>query len=104
MIAQDGEALGAGKRAENLSAAVGRVGGGDECERAACDEIAGEEDEIRGESVYFVDDVLEKERLGELVEMNVAELDDAIAVEGIGKILDADGLMDRFEIMTRKLA
>ena len=41
--------------------------GGDEGERAACDEIAGEEDEIRGEGVDFVDDVFEKERLGELV-------------------------------------
>lgn len=51
-----------------------------------------------------MDDVLKKERLGELVEMDVAELDDAIAAEGIGQIFDADGLMDRIEVMACELA
>lgn len=104
MIAQDGVALRAGKGAEDLSAAMGRVSGGDEGQRAACDEIACEKNDIGGEGVDFVDDVLEKERLGEFVEVDVAKLDDAIAVELVGKIPDADGLMDCVEVMARDLA
>ena len=104
MIAEDGVAQGAGKGAEDLSTAVGRVCGSDKGERATCDEIASEEDEVRGEGVDFVDDVLEKERLGELVEVDVAELDDAIAAEGIGQVLDADGLIYGVEVMARELS
>jgi len=33
-----------------------------------------------------MDDALEEEGLCELVEVNIADLDDAVAVEGIGEI------------------
>ena len=70
---------------------------GDEGERAVCDEVAGEEDEVGGEGVDLVDDALEEEGLGVLVEVDVAELDDAVAVEGVGQIVDGDGAMDDVE-------
>jgi len=103
VIAQDGAALGAGKGAENLGTTVSCVCGGDRGERASCDEVACEENELWGEVVGLMDDVLEKRRLGELIEVNIAELDDAIAVEWIGEVLDADGLMDDIEVVARDL-
>jgi len=49
-------------------------------------EIAGEKNRIGAQAVDVVDGFPEKEWLGELVEMNVTELDDMEAVEGLGKI------------------
>ena len=68
------------------------------------DEVAGEEDEVGGEGVDFVDDALEEEGLGVLVEVDVAELDDAIAVEGGGEIGDGDGAVDDVDFVTGDLA
>ncbi len=73
MVAEDGVAQGAGEGAEDLGAAMGRVAVDDEVEGAAGDEVSGDEDEVGGERVDGVDDVLEEEGLGELVEVDVAE-------------------------------
>ena len=104
MIAKDGVTLGAGEGAEDLGAAVGCVSGSEEGEGAACDEVAGEKNEVGREVVDSVNDTLKKEWLGELVEVNVAELDDAVVVEVVGEIPDADGLLDDVEVMACDLA
>ena len=104
MIAEDGVAQGRGQGGENLSAAVGRVCRGDEGERAASDEVTCEKDEIGCEVIDLVDDALEEKGLCELVEVDVAELDDAIAVERVGQVFDGDGLLDGVEVMARNLA
>ncbi len=68
------------------------------------DEVSGEQDEIGSEGVDFADDALEEERLGVLVEVNVAELHDAITVEGAGQVGDGDGAVDDIELVTSDLA
>ena len=104
MVAEDGEAEGSGEGGEDLGAAAERVGAGDEGEGSVGDEVAAEENEFRVEGVHFVDDALEEEGLGVLVEVDVAELDDAIAVEGGGQIVDGDGALDDVEFVTGDFA
>ena len=84
VIAEHAEALGAGEGAQQLGAACGGEKGDGDGHGAAGAEIAGDQDEVRGEGVDAVDDAAEKEVFGELFEVNVGELDDAEAVEGGG--------------------
>ncbi len=104
VVAEDGVSAGRFESGEDLGTAVGGVAAGDEGERAAGDEVAGDEDEVGRERVDAVDDVLEEEGLGELVEMDVGELDDAEAVEWLGEIGDTDGGVDYVEFVARDLA
>ena len=55
---------------------------GYEGDRAVSDEIAGKEHEVGIQGVDLVDDSLEEERLCVLVKVDIAELNDAVAVEG----------------------
>ena len=48
--------------------------------------------------------MLEEERLGELVEVNVGELDDTEAVEGLGEIGNADSGVYDIDLVARDLA
>jgi hypothetical protein len=82
VVPEDSVAEGGGESGKDLGAAVDGVLASDEGEGAVGDEVSGEKNEIGGEGVYVVDDAFEEERLGVLVEVDVAELNDAIAVEG----------------------
>ena len=104
VVAEDSVAKGAGEGAEDLGAAMDWVAVDDEVERAAGDEVSGDEDEVGGECIDGVDDVFEEEGLGELVEVDVADLGDSVAAEGVRKICDADGEVDGFEVVARDLA
>ena len=104
VVAEDGVTKRAGESAEDLGATMDRVAVDDEVEGAASDEVSGDDNEVGGERVDGVDDVLEEEGFGELVEVDVADLGDAVAVEGVGKICDADGEADGFEIVACDLA
>src|SRR5947209_3561752 len=77
---------------------------GDEGEGAVRDEVAGEEDEVGGESIYLLNDALKEEGLGVLIEVDIAELDDAIAMEGRWEIVDGDGALDDVQFMTGEFA
>lgn len=68
------------------------------------DEIAGEENQVGLERVDVVNDALEEKGLGVFVEMNVADLDDAVVVERGGKIGDGDGAADDVDLVARDLA
>ena len=57
-------------------------------ERAVADEVAGEEKEVGVEAVDLGDDTADEGGVGVLVEVDVGELDDAVAVEGFGEIGD----------------
>jgi len=86
--------------AEDLAAAIGGVAGDAMfVARAFADEVAGEQDHVGGELVDVGDGVLEEELLGELDQVNVAELDDAIAVECLGEAADPDLFMDDLELV-----
>lgn len=104
MVAEDGVGLGGLESREDFGATVRCVAAGYEGERAAGDEVAGDENEVGGERVDAMDDVLEEDGLSELVEMNVGELDDAEAVEWLGEIGDAYGGVDYIEFVARDLA
>ncbi|MCU1252795.1 MAG: hypothetical protein JWQ49_5824 [Edaphobacter sp.] len=104
MVTEDAVTKGCGEGGEYLGATMEGVAAGDEGERAVGDEVAGEEDDVGVEGIDFVNDAFEEERLCVLVEMDVAELDDAIAVKGGGQIVDDDGALDDVEFVTGELA
>jgi hypothetical protein len=104
MVAEDGVAQGGGECGGDLGAAVRSVPSGDEGERAMGDEVSGEQDHVGGECVDLADDVLEEVRLSVFVEMDVAELYDAVAVEGAGQVRDGDGAVDYLDLVAGDLA
>jgi len=77
---------------------------GYEGNRAVSDEIAGKEYEVGIQGVDFADDPFEEEGLCVLVEMDVAELNDAVTVEGGGKISDGDGSVDDVHFVASDLS
>lgn len=76
---------------------------GQKSERTVGDEVAGEQDKVGGEGIRMVNHALEEERFGVLVEMNVAELNDAIAVEWFRQIGNGDRTVDNVDLMARNL-
>jgi len=104
VVAKDGVAEGSGEGGEEFGAAADGVAASDEGQGTVGDEVTGEEDEVGGKVVDFADDALEEERLGVFVEVDVAELNDAVAVEGGGEIVDGDGALDNVELVASDLA
>ncbi len=104
VVAEDREAQWAGEGGEELGAAVGGVGAGDEGEGADGDKVSGDEDDVWVESVDAADDFAEEVWLGELVEVNVTDLDDAIAVEGVREVANGDGTFDDVDLVAAYLA
>ena len=84
VIAETSVAKRGGEGGENLCTAANCVASGEEGEGAVGDEVACEENEVGLEGVDVVNDALEEEGLGVFIEMNVADLNDAIAVKGSG--------------------
>ena len=99
VVAEDAEALGGFERGENFCGNAGGAPGDRERERADGDEVSGDEDEVGGEGVDLGNHSLKKPGLGVLLEVNVAHLDDAEAVEGFGEIADAEGGGGDFELV-----
>ena len=104
MVAEDGVAEGRGEGGDDLGATMESVAAGDEGKRAVGDEVAGEKDEVGRESVDLLDDAFKEKGLGVLVQVNVAELGDAIAVKGSRQIVDGDGALDDVDFMPGELA
>ena len=91
VVAEDAIAERGGEGAEDFCTAVGGGASIEGGEGTACDEVAGEENEMGIEGVDVMDDALEEIRFGELVEVNVADLDDAVTVEGGGQVGNGNG-------------
>ncbi len=91
VVAEDAEALGSFEGGEDLGGDAGCLPGFLERERAAADEVAGDEDEVGSHGVGFGDHALEEVGFGVLLEVDVAHLDDAEALEAVGKVADGDG-------------
>jgi hypothetical protein len=100
VVAKDGVAQGSGEAGDDLGTAMGCVSSGDEGDGTVGNEVSREEDEIGREGVYFVNDMFEEVGLGVLVEVDVADLDDAVAIEGWGQIPDGDGAVDDVELVS----
>jgi hypothetical protein len=104
VIAEAGVAQGSREAGEYFGTAAEGVAGGDERQRAVSDEVAGEQDKVWSEGVHPVDDVFEEEGLCIFVEVDVAELDDAIAVKRSRQVGDGNGPVDDIEFMTSDFA
>ena len=90
VVAEDGIAQGALEVLEDGGAALGGLEGEAVGAGAGADEVSGEQDQVGLELVDPVDGVLEEGGLGELLEVDVAELGDAEAVEGVRQAGDVD--------------
>ena len=98
VVAEDAETLGF-EGGEDLGAdACGFVGHG-ELAGAAADVVACDEDEVGVEGVDLGDDALEEEGLGELLEVDVRDLDDAEVEEAVGQVADGDGEVVDFDFV-----
>ena len=104
VVAEYAVAEGCSESGEDLGAAVEGVAAGDEGERAVGDEVACEKNEIGTEGIDLLYDTFEEKGFGVLVEVDVADLDDAIAVEGGGQIVDGNGALDDVEFVAGKFA
>ena len=91
MVAEDAVSERSSEGGQYLGAAVEGVVSGDEGEGAVGDEISGKEHEIGVLGVDLTDDPFEEVGLGVLVEVDVADLGDAITVEGVREVSDGDG-------------
>ena len=103
VVSQNAEALGAGEGLDSLGAVVDGFFG-EEARGAVGDEVTGDEDQVGGDLVDLLDDVVEVEGLGVLVEVDVGELDDAEAVEGLGEVAQDHGEMGDLEVVAGVLA
>lgn len=99
VVAEAGEALGSFEVLEDLGGDAGRAPGDAFGGGAAGDEVAGEEDEVRIEAVHDSDGMLEEPGLGELLEVDVGDLDDVEVDEGVGQVADGDGAVSDFELV-----
>ncbi len=99
VVAEDAEALGGFEGGEDLGGDAGGSPGDFEGERADGDEVPGDEDEVGGKGVDLGNHALKKPGLGVLLEVNVAHLDDAEALEGVREIADGEGGGSDFELV-----
>jgi hypothetical protein len=91
VVAENSEALRAGDAAKHFGAALGVGQAEADGERAAAAEVSSDENEVRRESVDAADDLVEEEVLGEFIQVDVADLDDAKAGKGRGQAANAEG-------------
>ena len=104
MVAEDGVAERCSESGEDLGAAADSVFACDEAKGSTGDEIPGKKNEVGGKGVYLVYDALEEKRFGVLVEVNIADLGDAIAVKGTRKVRDGDGSLNDVDLVPRDFA
>ncbi len=71
---------------------------------AAADEVAGQQDEVRVEGVDALDDLLEVRGFGVLEEVNVGDLSDAHADEGIREVANRNAVVGDLEFVARVCA
>ena len=103
VVAENAEAEGARDLAEGFGAGVDGVFG-DVAGMAVGDVVAGDEDEVGGEGVDAVEDVVEEGEFGELVEVNVGDLDDAESVEGVRKVGEGNGEIHDLKVVTSEFS
>ena len=101
VIAEDAEALGSFESGEDLGSYAGCFPGLAEGEGSAADEVSGDEDKVRSHGIDLRDHVLQEVGLGELFEVDVAELNDPEVLEAVGEIADGDGEAGDLPFVTR---
>jgi hypothetical protein len=91
VVAKDGIALRRGEGGEDFGTETGSFDGEGCGARATADEVAGEDDEIGLEGVDALDGFLEEVGFGVLLKVDVGELGDTEALEGVGEIFNGNG-------------
>jgi len=99
MVAEDAEALWGLEGGEDFGGQAGGAPGGRERERAAADEVTRNQDEVWRHGVGLGDHLLEEVGFGELLQVNIAYLNDAEVLEAVGEIPDRDGEAGDFELV-----
>jgi len=99
VVAEDAEALRSFEGGENLGSDAGGLPGYGQVAGATADVVAGDKDEIRVEVVDLFDHALEEEGFGVLLQVDVAHLDDAEVLEGVGEVADGEGDLGDFEFV-----
>jgi hypothetical protein len=100
VVAEDAVTKRRGEGGDYLGAAVYGVVAGDKGQRAVSDEVSGDEHQVRGQAIDVANDALKEEGFGVLIQVNIADLNDAIAVKGGWEIGDGDGAMGDVYFMT----
>jgi hypothetical protein len=100
VVAEDAEALGGLDAGEDFGGEAGGSPGDANVAGPAADVVAGNEDQVRIEGIYKTDDALEEKSFGVLLEMDVADLYDTKAYEGVGKLMDGEVQADDLVLMT----
>ena len=104
VIAEDGVALRTFKLFEHARALPCRMDRRCPREKLVGSEVSGEEDGVGPQAVDVVDRIAQEEWLGELIEMNIAELGDTEAVERGRKVGDEDFRVGYFNVVARNFA
>jgi hypothetical protein len=104
VVAKDSVAQRSGEFGDDLGRAMGCVSSSDKGDGSVGNEVTRKKDEIGCKAVDLVDDVFKEVGLGVLVEVNVTDLDDTVAMEGRGQISDGDGPVDDVNLVSSDLA
>src|SRR5580698_2560238 len=99
MVAENGVALRAGEAGKNLSAHAGGVVGDGDIKRPLTDEISGQKDKIRLEQIGATDELFQKIGFCVLLQMDIADLDDAEALKGVGQFCDGDVALNELDLV-----
>ena len=99
VVAQDGVALRSFEGGQDFRADACGLEGEGWIAGTAADEVSGKEDEFGVEGVDASDGVFEEGRFGELLEVDVGELDHAEALEGVRELVDGESARDDLELV-----
>jgi hypothetical protein len=99
MVAEDGEPLRDLELGDDLGSETGSTLTDAARTRATADEVAGEEDEVGLKRVDAMNDVPEVRSLGVLEEVDVRDLCDPHADEGVRKIANGEGAMGDLKLV-----
>lgn len=104
VVAEDGVAKGRGERTEYFGATIGGAPDGEEGKSAVGDEVSGEQSEIGVEGVDLANDALEEIWLGVLVEVDVADLGNGVAVERGREVVDGNDSANDIDLVAGEFA
>lgn len=99
VVAEDAEALRRFECGEDLGCGSCGLPGDGVGPGSTADEVSGDEDEVGLEGIDLGDHAFEEVGLGELLEVDIAHLDDAEALKGVGEIADGDGAVRDLEFV-----
>ncbi len=99
VVAKDAEALRRLQRRQDLGGDPGGAPGDRDRKWAIADVVSGDQDQVWRQVIDFPDDLFQKIRLGVLLQVDIAYLDDVEVLEAVGKVANGNGSMGYLELM-----